>query len=403
MGTGQAIKKKLYVIAFTGQLFILGVFVSNTNAEPASEKIEIQLNKLNKELLNFRNFLSTTEAGASEAEKALRSSERKLNTLVNRIENKKNSIKKNKSKVTLLEKKRRMLIEERALQAELIKKQIRLEYQRKDFDYLKFILGQEEPANLSRMSRYFQSLNSARLDQMEKLKASIDQTERIEKELQEYASEIAKDMKQLALEQTSLREEREEKKEVARKFQLEIQKTRRKIIDIEESKESLLTFLAELNAKDRKNNQGRNTKQFSKMKGKLEMPVEGKIIHNFGDNRGSGELKWQGLFIQAKRGSPVRSIYPGTVIFSDWFRGLGLLIIIKHGDGFMSLYAHNETLKKDAGDIVNPNDLIATIGNSGGQQKTGVYFEIRVQGEASNPIDWFAKKTGPLLKSKLQS
>ena len=400
---GQTHKIGQYIIGFVGYLFIFSIFFSSAKANPNSEKLEIKLDELNKELLAFRSFLSNTEASASEAEKLLRSSEKELNILVNRIEKKKISIKNNKSKVKLLEKKRRMLVEKRDLQAKIIKEQIRLEYQRRDFDYLKFLLSQEEPVKLSRMNRYFQSLNNARLDQMNRLRVSINQTERVEQELQEYVSEIATNIKQLALEQTSLQQKREEKKKIAREFQLEIEKTRRKIVNIEENKETLIAFLSELRRKDRKNEQVWNTEQFSKMKGKLEMPVEGKILHNFGDNRGTGELKWQGLFIQAKRGSPVRSIYPGTVIFSDWFRGLGLLIIIKHGDGFMSLYAHNETLKKDTGDIVNPNDLIATIGNSGGQQKTGVYFEIRVKGKASNPKDWLAEGKVLKLESKLQS
>ena len=403
MVIGKALKKGQYVIGFVGYLFISSIFFSNAKANPSSEKLEIKLDELNKELLAFRSFLSNTEASSSEAEKLLRSSEKELNILVNRIEKKKLSIKNNKRKVKLLEKKKRMLVEERDLQAEMIKEQIRLEYQRRDFDYLKFLLSQEEPVKLSRMNRYFQSLNSARLDQMNRLKASIDQTEKVEQDLQEYVSEIETNIEQLALEQTSLQQKREEKKKIARELQLEIGKTRRKIVNIEENKETLIAFLSEMRSKDRKNEQLWNTKKFSKMKGKLEMPVDGKILHNFGDNRGTGELKWQGLFIEGKRGSPVRSVYPGTVIFSDWFRGLGLLIIIKHGDGFMSLYAHNETLKKDAGDIVNPNDLIATIGNSGGQQKTGVYFEIRVQGKASNPKDWLAEKKVLKLESKRQS
>ena len=253
------------------------------------------------------------------------------------------------------------------------------------------------------MSRYFQSLNNARLEQMNKLKVGIDHTKIVEQELQESLNKIAAEVKQLSLEQASLQQRREERKEILGKFQLEIERTQRKIGDIEENKETLIAFLSELRSRYRQSKKSWNAEQFSEMRGKLPMPVEGKILHNFGDQRGDGKLKWQGLFIEAKRGSPVKSIYPGTVIFSDWFRGLGLLIIIKHGDGFMSLYAHNETLKKDAGDIVNPDDLIATIGNSGGQQKTGVYFEIRVQGEASNPIDWFAEKKILGLESKLKS
>merc|ERR1712224_1172666 len=104
----------------------------------------------------------------------------------------------------------------------MIKEQIRLEHQRRDFDYLKFLLSQEEPVMLSRMNRYFQSLNSARLDQMNRLKASIDQTERVEQDLQEYVSEIETSIKQLALEQTSSQQKREEKKKIARELQLEI-------------------------------------------------------------------------------------------------------------------------------------------------------------------------------------
>ena len=399
----KVLKIALNVIGFAAYLFIFCISFPSANAATTNEKLEIELDELNRELSKFRNFLSETEARSGEAEKLLRFSERELNVLINKIDKKKTSISKNRREVTLLEKKRRILVEERNLQSELIKKQIRLEYQRRDFDYLKFLLSQEEPSEISRMSRYFQSLNNARLEQMNKLKVGIDHTKIVEQELQESLNKIAAEVKQLSLEQASLQQRREERKEILGKFQLEIERTQRKIGDIEENKETLIAFLSELRSRYRQSKKSWNAEQFSEMRGKLPMPVEGKILHNFGDQRGDGKLKWQGLFIEAKRGSPVKSIYPGTVIFSDWFRGLGLLIIIKHGDGFMSLYAHNETLKKDAGDIVNPDDLIATIGNSGGQQKTGVYFEIRVQGEASNPIDWFAEKKILGLESKLKS
>tara|TARA_A100001035_G_C27615859_1_gene423180 strand:- start:10 stop:771 length:762 start_codon:yes stop_codon:yes gene_type:complete len=253
------------------------------------------------------------------------------------------------------------------------------------------------------MNSYFQSLNNARLEQLKELRMSISQIEKVEKEQQEYLSVIETDTKQLVQEQASLQEKREEKKKIVRQLQLEIEKTQRKIEEIEEDKETLIAFLSDLQNRDRRIEKSLSADAFSKMKGKLELPVEGKILHKYGDTRGVGKLKWQGLFIQAKRGAPVKSIYPGTVIFSDWFRGLGLLIIIKHTDGFMSLYAHNETLKKDIGDTVNLDELIATTGNSGGQQETGVYFEIRVQGEASNPTDWFAGKNNQRPESKLKS
>ena len=353
--------------------------------------------------MTFKNFLLSTEEKSSEAERQLRSSEKELSVLINNIEKKKKSIKNNKVKISVLEEERKLLVDERELQTAIVKKQIRLEYEKGNYDYLKFLLSQEEPSKFSRMNSYFQSLNNARLKQLKELRISISQIGRIEKEQQEYLSVIETDTKQLVLEQASLQEKREEKKEIVRQLQLEIEKTQRKIEEIEEDKETLIAFLSELQNRSRGIEESLSADAFSKMKGKLELPVEGKILHKYGDTRGVGKLKWQGLFIQAKRGAPVKSIYPGTVIFSDWFRGLGLLIIIKHTDGFMSLYAHNETLKKGIGDTVNLDELIATTGNSGGQQETGVYFEIRVQGEASNPTDWFAGKNNQRPKSKFKS
>ena len=399
----QAVKRVSGDMVFTVHLFLFFILFSNAAAEPTGEKIETKLDKLNEELLGFKNFLSSTEEKSSEAERQLRSSEKELSVLINNIEKKKKSIKNNKSKISVLEEERKLLVDERELQTAIVKKQIRLEYERGDFDYLKFLLSQEEPSKFSRMNSYFQSLNNARLNQLKDLRVSISQSERVERELQESLSKIETDAKQLVSEQASLQKKREEKKEIVQKFKLEIKKTQRKIEEIEENKETLVAFLSELRNRDQKTEHGLNVETFSKMRGKLELPVEGKILHRFGDTRGAGKLKWQGIFIKAKRGSPVKSIYPGTVIFSDWFRGLGLLIIIKHGNGFMSLYAHNETLKKEIGDTVNLDELIATTGNSGGQQETGVYFEIRVQGEASNPIDWFAGKKNRRLDSKLKS
>ena len=220
-------------------LFVINIFFSNAHAEPGSEKYETKLDTLNKQLKNFRNFLSSTEKRSTEAEILLRSSEKELNTLINNIEEQKKSIKNSKSKITRLEREREMLGEERDLQMEIVKKLVRIEYKRGAFDYLKFLLSQEKPSELSRMNSYFQSLNNARLEQLKELRMSISQIEKVEKEQQEYLSVIETDTKQLVQEQASLQEKREEKKKIVRQLQLEIEKTQRKIEEIEEDKETL--------------------------------------------------------------------------------------------------------------------------------------------------------------------
>ncbi len=125
----------------------------------------------------------------------------------------------------------------------------------------------------------------------------------------------------------------------------------------------------------------------SKLKNRLSWPVKGRTLHRFG-SRKQGYLKWKGVLLSAPIGRQVNTIHNGTVLFSDWLKGYGLLTVIDHGNGYMSLYAHNQTLLKSVGDRVETGEPIALVGQSGGQQQSGLYFEIRHQGKAVNPKLW---------------
>jgi septal ring factor EnvC (AmiA/AmiB activator) len=127
---------------------------------------------------------------------------------------------------------------------------------------------------------------------------------------------------------------------------------------------------------------------FGKQQGKMLFPVAGKIINMYGSSRNKGKLRWQGVFISAAEGEPIHAIHHGRVVFSDWLRGFGLLLIINHGDGYMSLYGHNQSLYRQAGDWVATNEIISTAGVSGGQEQAGLYFEIRKSGKPTNPTSW---------------
>lgn len=136
-------------------------------------------------------------------------------------------------------------------------------------------------------------------------------------------------------------------------------------------------------------------KRFAQLKGLLKWPSDGKLITRFGSKRGDTGKKWSGVVIGAKRGSQVEAIARGRVAFSDWLRGYGLLIILDHGDGYMSLYGHNESIYKDTGEWVESGEVIASVGDSGAQQRTGLYFEIRKSGKPVNPVKWCAKGNKP--------
>jgi septal ring factor EnvC (AmiA/AmiB activator) len=129
---------------------------------------------------------------------------------------------------------------------------------------------------------------------------------------------------------------------------------------------------------------------FAQRKGKMLWPTQGKLLHQFGDNR-QGSVTWDGLRIQAESGTPVRAIHGGRVMYADTLRGQGLLIVLDHGDGYMSLYAHNDALLREAGEWVQPSDVIARAGNSGGEKESALYFEIRKNGNPIDPLPWLNK------------
>jgi septal ring factor EnvC (AmiA/AmiB activator) len=132
---------------------------------------------------------------------------------------------------------------------------------------------------------------------------------------------------------------------------------------------------------------------FARLRGKLAWPVAGRLVASFGQTRAGG-VKWDGVLLAGTQGTPVRAVYHGRVVYADWLSGLGLLTIIDHGDGYLSLYGHNERLYKEVGERVTAGDTIATLGDSGGRPRPELYFEIRKAGKPVDPRPWF-KSSSP--------
>ena len=144
----------------------------------------------------------------------------------------------------------------------------------------------------------------------------------------------------------------------------------------------------------------RGNERFEQLRGRLEWPVKGAVLARYGTPRGEGDLRWRGMLIGAPAGEPVHSIHRGRVAYADWLRGFGLLLIIEHEDGFMSLYGHNDTLLRETGDWVEPGEVVATVGDSGGNVRSALYFEIRRAGQPVNPLQWCVAQTTAKLVSR---
>ncbi len=259
-------------------------------------------------------------------------------------------------------------------------------------DELKLLLNLERPATLSRVLAYHGYFARARARRIAALRVAIG-------EMRELADSIARANAALAAlradkdrARARLAGERERRAGLLARIEGTIADRSRRLERLQADEKRLTELLASLAREladiplevDR-------AARFAARKGRLPWPVAGRLRRAFGTPRPGGTLTWKGVLVAAPRGAPVRAIHRGRVAYADWLRGYGLLLIIDHGEGFMTLYGHNQSLFKEAGDWVEDGELIATVGDSGGISEPGLYFEIRRRGRPINPRRWLAR------------
>jgi septal ring factor EnvC (AmiA/AmiB activator) len=259
---------------------------------------------------------------------------------------------------------------------------------------IKLLLNQHDPATLGRVMTYYRYMSEYRGANIAAVNTHIA-------ELSDLREQAAKEENRLAglararyaeLSELNIAQEKRQTLLVALKSRIAEEGS--EISRLAAQEQDLARLIAELTS-ILSDYPITSEEPFSTLRGKLTWPIAGALVHDFGQPRAGG-LKWNGVVLSAPRGREVRSIYHGRVVFADWLAGMGLLVIVDHGDGFMTLYGYNETTLKSAGDWVAPGDVIATVGDSGGQQQTGLYFEVRQGTKPVNPRTWVSRqpKTG---------
>ena len=275
-----------------------------------------------------------------------------------------------------------------AKEREYLAQQIRAAYKIGKNDYLKLLLNQENPALVGRMLAYYDYFNEARTMRINHVKEKLADIARLELQIQSKKDSLD----QLRAEQLAKLEEytqhRLSRKKVISKLENFIQEQGQQLQILQQNEQELAELVEKLKQTESVVRNFEEITPFNQLKGKLSWPVKGVLKSRFGMLRKGGKLRWHGVTIAADSGKDVEAISPGRVIFADWFRNMGLLIIIDHGNGFMSLYGHNERLLKKVGDWVTARDVIAKVGDTGGQQKPNLYFEIRKAGNPINPALW---------------
>jgi septal ring factor EnvC (AmiA/AmiB activator) len=269
--------------------------------------------------------------------------------------------------------------------------QVRVSYMTGREELFKLLLSQESPASLGRMLVYYDYFNRARSERIRAVSAELGKLDDLGSQTERVAAELARLEAEQAAEVAALAKIRDERKAAVAKLDAGIATANAAMTKLRSDEKRLTELVVQLT--ELMAGFPVDTEQpFGKLKGKLAWPVQGRIVGDYGQPRGGGPVKWSGVLLEASQGTAVRAVYHGRVAFADWLPGLGLLIIVDHGDGYMSLYGHNEALLKEPGDWVEPGETIAQVGDTGGQSRPALYFEIRQNGEPVNPRPWIASK-----------
>ena len=271
--------------------------------------------------------------------------------------------------------------------------QVRTAYMSGNQEKIKLLLNQRDPATLGRLMAYYRYLNDYRAENIE---AVVEEIRKLDELRAQIAAEEAR-LSSLARarydELGRLHVSQEERKTLLVSLRRKLASEGEEVERLAAQEKDLTRLIAELTS-ILSDYPISSEEPFSEHRGKLTWPVAGTLLHDFGQPRVGGNIKWNGVVLAAPRGREVRAVYHGRVAFADWLAGMGLLVIVDHGEGFMTLYGYNETILKDTGDWVAPGDVIATVGDSGGQPQAGLYFELRQGTKPQNPRRWVTRTPG---------
>ncbi|MBL4899781.1 MAG: peptidoglycan DD-metalloendopeptidase family protein [Colwellia sp.] len=366
-------------------LFIDFSMANNTaNHKESKQQNTSKLNDVQKAIAKQESNIFKANKVRTTLEKQLKSNDLAIAKVAKTISDTVQQLKITNKKVATFSKKKQQLSAQKNRQERLLAQQLRSAYTTGQHDYLKLILNQNESKKIQRTISYYQYLNKARILEIDKFQVTITQLMQVTTQHQEEIEKLQALKVNQQKQQKSLSKNKDKRSKTLASLNKQLLSSKQQLAKLKAEEANLTAALQKLTALIRAEV---NLIGLSKLKRQLSWPVKGKLLRSFG-SRKQGYLKWKGVLLSAPIGKQVQTIHNGTILFSDWLKGYGLLTVIDHGNGYMSLYAHNQTLLKSVGDRVETGEPIALVGQSGGQNQAGLYFEIRHQGKAVNPKLW---------------
>lgn len=384
-----------------------------------------ELDALKRRLDALQQEARHTEATQKEAADELRASERAISDAVRALRELDSARQQTSGDLAALNRQAESVEARVRAQQVRLADALRAAHRRGEADALRLLLDGNDPNQTARELRYLAHISRAQQGQIEALRSELATLAALRDRIEQKNARLVQLRTARETEQQRLFAERTARAQVLDTLSAQIRRQRREISTLQRDERNLTQLVERLNrlmaqqaardaararaaqqaqakARGRVEAEARpplavNTetpvafradRPFSQLRGSLRLPVPGELMNRFGAPREDGGVSWKGVFIRAAQGTAVKAIAAGRVVFSEWLRGFGNLIIVDHGEGYMSLYSNNESLYKQVGEQVQPGDAIATVGNSGGQPDTGLYFEMRHQSRPLNPLVW---------------
>ncbi|SIT12082.1 murein hydrolase activator EnvC family protein [Neptunomonas antarctica] len=266
---------------------------------------------------------------------------------------------------------------------QLVRQQYRLGPQPRLF----MLLNQRDPEQVSRMMKYYDRYSAAQAKEQKQYQTLLHQLTSTYLSIDTTQQAILENRDALKNKLATLEALRKQRKQTLTALDKQIHGSQKQLKQLQADQKRLEKLLSDIEKSISSANLTQNTKTFDSLKGKLDWPVKGKILRAYGSVKDN--LSYDGVLLAGTTGGAVSAVHHGRVVFSDWLRGYGLLTIIDHGDGYMSLYGQNDSLLKETGDWVSQGESVATLGSSGGNSEPGLYFAIRYKGKAISPKRWF--------------
>lgn len=408
-------KHCIYLFLLTFFCFASGVVDTVAGAATNAATAKEELQKLRSRIEALQRQITGAEASRNEAADALRESERAISETNRELAELEQSHRTVSQRAVALrgeaDKASGTLAGQQALLARLVYQQ-HVQHTGTQPETLRILLSGDNPNVLARELMYLGYVSRARADAIRDLRDNLAKLKSLTDEAAAKAAELAAIAAEQVAQRKRLQDEKTRHAAVLARLSRDITRQRQEVGTLQRNESRLTRLVEELTRivrapakppagrpRDKSQRVERSdrlpeplTGMFSKLRGQLALPVRGELTGRFGSPRSDGGLTWKGLFLTARGGEAVRAVAAGRVVYADWLRGFGNLLIIDHGEGYMSLYGYNETLLKRVGDDVRGGDPVAHVGASGGSGESGLYFELRHQGKPFDPMTWMSAR-----------